>query len=65
MTSKGKYNFINEQPKFNLNITAHSSQNAQQNTQLSLFNNAEQVSKEIRNTTSIEGEGQFFGSAQK
>lgn len=28
-------------------------------------NNAEQVSKEIHNTTSIEGEGQFFGSALK
>tara|TARA_R110002020_G_scaffold153389_2_gene332781 strand:- start:7 stop:885 length:879 start_codon:yes stop_codon:yes gene_type:complete len=27
--------------------------------------NAEQVSREIRNTTSNEGEGQFFGSAQK
>jgi len=27
-------------------------------------NNAEQVSREKRNTTSIEGEGQFFGSAQ-
>ena len=65
MISKGKYDFINEQPKFNLDVVEHNIKNVQQNTQLSLFNNAEQVSKEIRNTTSIEGEGQFFGSAQK
>ena len=65
MISKGKYDFINEQPKFNLDVVEHNIKNVQQNTQLSLFNNAEQVSKEIRNTTSIEGEGQFFGSALK
>ena len=28
-------------------------------------NNAEQVSREIRNATNVDGEGQFFGSAQK
>ena len=55
----------NLDPKFNLDIVENSNQNSQQNTQLSLFNNAEQVSREIRNTTSNEGEGQFFGSAQK